>query len=141
MLKVSADSDRVFDTPEPTRFHIFSRYLDKRYITVTSHILRVRQFVTDRLGNIRQLLYADVQRAKDEPAKHVKSIEMVPQAEGKEGHYVAIGEWNLLGGFAEESEGVNAEPVRMVAGAGIGTTTSFERCSNGTCVRLVFRSR
>jgi hypothetical protein len=70
--------------------------------------------VSERLGNIRELLNSDVPRAKEELAKHVTGIEMVPTSEGKEGHYVAIGEWNLLGGFDNADE----KRVRMVAGEG-----------------------
>jgi hypothetical protein len=73
--------------------------------------------IAQRLGNIRQLLNSDVQRAKAELAKHVTGIEMVPKSEGKKGHYIAVGEWNLLGGFGEDSNGNDAERVRMVAGA------------------------
>jgi hypothetical protein len=37
--------------------------------SVSSQVGRIRQFVTERLGNIRELLSADVQRAKAELAK------------------------------------------------------------------------
>ena len=60
---------------------------------------RIRQFVNERLGNIRELLYTDVPRAKAELAKHATATEMAPRSGGKEGHYVAIGEWNLLVGL------------------------------------------
>jgi hypothetical protein len=114
---VNALSDRERELADITG-KIFNAQPD----SVSAHVSKVRQFVTDRLGDIRQLLYSDVQKAKGELAKHVGSIEMVPQAEGKEGHYVAIGEWNLLGGF-EESETVNAERIRMVAGEGFEPST------------------
>lgn len=61
----------------------------------------MREFVTERLGDIRQLLNADVRRAKAELAKHVSGIRMQPQQSGKKDHYIAVGEWNLLGGFPE----------------------------------------
>ncbi len=51
-----------------------------------------------------KLLNADVQRAKEELAKHVTGIEMVPQPKGREGHYVAVGEWNLLGGYGDDAD-------------------------------------
>lgn len=38
--------------------------------------------MTGQLGNIRQLLKVDVQRAKAELEKHVREIRMVPQIEG-----------------------------------------------------------
>jgi hypothetical protein len=47
---------------------------------------------------------------------------MTPQGEGRNGHYIASGNWNLLGGYAETV--VNRESaekrVRMVAGACFG---------------------
>jgi site-specific DNA recombinase len=69
--------------------------------SVSGQVSQIRQFVTERLGNIRQILNIDVQRAKVELAKHVTTIRMVPETDGKKGHYVAAGEWNLLGGYGE----------------------------------------
>ena len=83
--------------------------------SVTSQVRQVRQFVTERLGNIRGLLTANVQQAKAELAKHVSTIKMFPKETGHVGHYVAIGEWNLLG--------AEAERVRMVAGEGFEPST------------------
>lgn len=48
--------------------------------------------MTGHLGDIRRLLKVDVQKAKAELEKHVTGIRMVPQMEGKKGHYVAEGE-------------------------------------------------
>jgi len=42
---------------------------------------------------------------------------MVPQAEGKKGHYVAIGEWNLLGGYSESLGTVDSTEKRCGCGA------------------------
>jgi hypothetical protein len=75
------------------------------------------------LGNIRELLYADVPRVKLELAKHVTSIEMVPRSEGKKGHYAAIGEWNLIEGLEENLDDCETERVRMVAGEGFEPST------------------
>lgn len=50
-----------------------------------------------------QLLKVALQRAKAELGKHVSEIRMVPQVDGKKGHYVAEGDWNLLGGYGEEA--------------------------------------
>ena len=83
--------------------------------SVSSQVGGIRQFVTERLGNIRGLLTVDVQKAKAELAKHVSPIEMLPQETGRSGHYIAAGEWNLLGG--EEKR------VRMVAGGGFEPPT------------------
>jgi site-specific DNA recombinase len=88
--------------------------------SVSAHVSEARQFVTERLGNIRQLLTADVQRAKAELAKHVSGIRMMPQQAGRKGHYVADGEWNLLGGYGQQDA---PEYVRMVAGDGFEPPT------------------
>jgi hypothetical protein len=71
--------------------------------SVSAEIGRIRQFVTRQLGDIRQLLKVDIQKAKAELEKHVSEIRMVPQVEGEQGHYIAEGEWNLLGGYGEEA--------------------------------------
>jgi hypothetical protein len=90
--------------------------------SVSAEIGRIRPFVSERLGNIRTLLNADVQKAKAELAKHVTAIRMVPEADGKKGRYVAAGEWNLLGGYeAADSQGEKC--VRMVAGGGFEPPT------------------
>src|ERR1035437_2572439 len=53
--------------------------------SISAEIGRIRQFVTGQLGDIRQLLQVDVQKAKVELAKHVTEIRMMPQIEGKKG--------------------------------------------------------
>jgi len=91
--------------------------------SVSAEIGRIRQFVTGQLLGIRQLLVVDVQRAKVELGKHVTGIRMVPQVEGKKGHYVAEGEWNLLGGYGEDAGTVATKRIRMVAGEGFEPST------------------
>ena len=86
--------------------------------SVSSHVARIRQFVSDRFGNIRKILNTDVLRAKGELAKHISEIRMVPQAGEKKGHYTAEGEWNLLGGYGD-----GEKCVRMVAGGGFEPPT------------------
>ena len=83
--------------------------------SVSAQIGSVRQFVTSRLGNIRELLSSDVQRAKAELGKHAAAIDMNPQETGPKGHYVASGEWDLLGGAEQR--------VRTVAGEGFEPST------------------
>jgi hypothetical protein len=90
---------------------------------VSAEIGRIRQFVTGQLGDIRQLLTVDVQKAKAELEKHVTEIRMMPQIEGKKGHYVAEGEWNLLGGYGEEAGNPATKRIRMVAGGGFEPPT------------------
>ena len=90
--------------------------------SVSAEIGRIRQFVTGQLGNIRQLLTVDVLKAKAELEQHVSSIRMVPQVEGKKGHYIAEGEWDLLGGYGEDA-GTPPKRIRMVAGEGFEPST------------------
>jgi hypothetical protein len=71
--------------------------------SVSAEIRRIRQFVTGQLGDIRKLLHTDVLQAKLELEKHIKAIRMVPKTDGKKGHYVAEGEWNLLGGYGSDA--------------------------------------
>jgi hypothetical protein len=98
---------------------IARRLITSQPNSVSEHVSKIRFFVSERLGNIREMLRADVPRARVELAKHISEIRMLPQPHGKKGHYIATGEWNLLGGLAEE---VNLENelekrVWMVAGA------------------------
>ncbi len=91
--------------------------------SVSAEIGRIRQFVARQLGDIRKLLKVDTQKAKAELGKHVTSIKMVPQVEGKKGFYVAEGEWDLLGGYGEEAAHSDEGRIRMVAGVGFEPTT------------------
>jgi site-specific DNA recombinase len=91
--------------------------------SVSAEIGRIRKFVTGQLGGIRQVLKVDVQKAKAELEKHVSEIRMVPQVEGKKGHYIAEGEWDLLGGFGESAGTPPTKRIRMVAGVGFEPTT------------------
>ena len=74
-----------------------------------------REFVEKRIGNLRELLGVDVQRARTELAKNVKSIRLVPSGDGADAHYVAEGEWDLLGGGGKHT--------RLVAGGGFEPPT------------------
>ena len=91
--------------------------------SVSAEIGRIRQFVTGQFSDIRQLLKGDVQEAKVELEKYVTSIRMVPQVEGKKGHYIAEGQWNLLGGYGEETGNSATKRIGLVAGVGFEPTT------------------
>ena len=91
--------------------------------SISAEIGRIRQFVTRQLGDIRQLLKVDIQKANAELEKHVTEIRMVPQVEGKKGFYVAEGEWNLLGGYGEDAGNSAPKRVWMVAGGGFEPPT------------------
>jgi hypothetical protein len=117
---VEAISNREQELGEITQ-RLFAAQPD----SVPNQVAAIRCFVTERLTSIRQLLNADVQRAKVELAKHVSGIRMLPQPEGKKGHYVATGEWNLLGGYVQgvgDQDG-SEKRVRMVAGGGFEPPT------------------
>ena len=86
--------------------------------SVSAEIGRIRQFVTAQFADIRQLLNADVRRAKAELEKHVTVIRMVPHGEGTNGYYVAEGEWDLLGGYGGGAGASATADIRMVAGEG-----------------------
>ena len=85
--------------------------------------------MTGQFSDIRQLLKGDVQEAKVELEKHVTSIWMVPQVEGKKGHYIAEGQWNLLGGYGEETGNSATKRIGLVAGG----------CNAPNVLRLPFR--
>ena len=98
--------------------------------TITEHLLGseqqavapqlgdLREFVTERLTNIRALINSDVERARAELTKHVTMITLQPQHD----HYVAAGEWNLLGKQPATGEGEKMR-VWMVAGEGFEPST------------------
>ena len=108
---------------EQERKEITGQLLNTEPNSISAEIGRIRQFVAGQMGNVRQLLKADVQKAKVLLKNHVSGIRMVPQPDGGKGHYVAEGEWNLLGGYGEKSGNPGAEHVRMVAGEGFEPST------------------
>ncbi len=101
---------------------ITRRLLASQPDSVSSEVEKIRRFVSERRGNIRELLAADVERAKVELAEHVTDIRMKPEGEGKNAPYIADGPWNQLGGYTQ-AQG-NAEMcVRLVAGEGFEPST------------------
>jgi hypothetical protein len=113
---IEAINNRERELAEITR-----RVLNAEPDSVSAQVAEIRRFVSEQLGNIRQLLNADVQRARTELAKHVTAIQMQPIAEGKKGYYIAQGEWNLLGGYmGGPNQNGSKKRVRMVAGACFG---------------------
>ena len=75
----------------------------------------LRRFVTERLGNIRDLVNHNVVRARAQLRQHATTITLNARGD----HYVATGEWNLLGNqpLGEEMR------VWMVAGGGFEPPT------------------
>jgi len=101
---------------EQERKEITGQLLNTEPNSISAEIGRIRQFVAGQMGNVRQLLKADVQKAKVLLKTHVSGICMVPQVEGKKGHYVAEAEWNLLGGYGDKSGNPGTEHVRWLRG-------------------------
>ncbi len=68
----------------------------------------VRRFVEKGMTNLPQLLNLDVTLAKAELQSHLSEVKMTPAEGSQEWHYIAEGNWNLLG------SGPNA-PVLVLA--------------------------
>jgi site-specific DNA recombinase len=115
---VTAINDRELELSE-----IVERFAGLKPDSVSARVAETRLFVTERLQNVRTLLNSDVPRARAELFKHVTDIEMFPSSEGKEQYYTAVGDWNLLGGFGDDSTGKSAKRVEMVAGEGFEPST------------------
>ncbi len=110
---------------ERERQEIMARLLSQESGSTEAELSDIRQFVTERLGDVRKLLYMDVDLARTELAKHVSKIRMLPHYFGASGHYIAEGKWDLLGGYPQN--GRTRQPfggrARMVAGAGFEPAT------------------
>jgi hypothetical protein len=96
--------------------------LAERGESIESRLKDIRQFVTDRLGDLRKLLNADVQRARAELAKHVTDIRLVPVQAASQSHYIAEGTWDLVGGY-EGGSNREGKRVGLVAGGGFEPPT------------------
>jgi len=66
-------------------------------------------FVRRRLANVRELLLADVPRAKAELAKHCKTIVLTPEGDS----YKVRGDWDLLGGRSVGAGGPDGTTRRV----------------------------
>lgn len=62
-----------------------------------SHLADIRNFITERMTNLRALLAGDPWPARKELLNHVSEIRMMLQAVNGKSHYVAKGSWHLLG--------------------------------------------
>ena len=80
--------------------------------SISAEVRRIRLYVSGQLDDIRQLLKVDVQKAKAVLEEHVTSIRMIPQIDGKRGHYIAEGEWDLLGGYGEDAANSATKRIR-----------------------------
>jgi site-specific DNA recombinase len=93
--------------------------------SIESRIDEIRQFVTDRLGNLLDVLRKDTVLARTEILKHTNEIRMTPQTSVEKPYYVAEGNWDLLGGESGLGRGRQFGDwrPRMVAGVRFELTT------------------
>ena len=90
--------------------------------SVESHLADIRNFITERMANLRALLAGDPGPVRKELLNHVSEIRMVPQTGNGKSHYVAEGSWHLLGNERDGSEAIPTQ-IRVVAGAGFEPAT------------------
>ena len=91
----------------------------------------LREFVISRLAKVGEVLNAAGEKARAEIGRHAPHIVMTPVAPACDGrgHYVATGNWNLLGGDGRNGLEMGRAPylvsggARMVAGVRFELTT------------------
>jgi hypothetical protein len=74
----------------------------------------IRRFVEKGITDLRTLLNRDVALAKAELQRHLSEIRMTPTAGNKDWHYIAEGNWSLLG------TGPNAPVIGLAHSDGCG---------------------
>jgi hypothetical protein len=97
---------------------IIQHLLGNQQQAVMPQLSELRNFIIERLTNIRTLVTSDVERARVELAKHITGITLQPQ----DGHYEVAGEWNVLGNQRTPNDGDEMR-VWMVAGDGFEPPT------------------
>ena len=103
-----------------------------RYAVQTA-LSELRKFALNQLQDIRTVVSAQVQAARFELSKHLDRIVMRPTTAGDLKHYVAEGDWNLLGKY-EGRPGAALRNLEMVAGV------RFELTTFGLCQTQPFRA-
>jgi len=86
----------------------------------------LRGFVEARLSNVREVLYAEPEKARAEIARYISRIEMRPvNPPGERPHYIATGKWNLLGSTFKEDRAphLSGGGARVVAAVRFELTT------------------
>ena len=73
------------------------RLLSANGSSIDDRLQEIRQFVTNRVTNLRRLLSRDTALAKSDLQSHITEIRMMPTEDGREWYYIAEGNWNLLG--------------------------------------------
>ena len=82
--------------------------------SVDAHLSEIRTFVTRRLSDLQTLLAGQPAEARKELLKHVSEIRMIPQTGNGKPHYIAEGDWHLIGNEPDDFGGMPAQ-VRSVA--------------------------
>ena len=90
--------------------------------SIQSSLSEMREFVHSRLADVKKLLYADVQIARTELARHVNQILLRPTERAGGRFYVASGEWNF-GDFELAQSSNRIGNLEMVAGGGFEPPT------------------
>ena len=79
----------------------------------------MKEFVEEGISNLQDLLNEKAPLAKAELHRHLDKAQMTPSSDGKDWHYIAEGDWDLLGvdsGVASIRQ-PSDWPLEMVAGA------------------------
>ena len=90
--------------------------------SVKAAIAEARQFATEQLHQIHALLQGSTAAARFELSQHVDQIVMRPAISGDQPHYVAEGNWSLVGKY-EGRPGGALRNLEMVAGVRFELTT------------------
>jgi len=93
--------------------------------SVDAHLSDIRSFIIGKMGDLRALLAGDPAPARKELQKHVSEIRMMPHVGDGKGHYVAEGEWRLLGNERDTLPALESahREIRVVAGVRFEPTT------------------
>ena len=102
---------------------ISEQILGSEPTSVHSTLTDLRHWVHQRLSDLRQLLYAEVPRARSELMRHVSTIILEPKERSGKRFYVAAGNWNLLANELGPPDEAAPVSFRMVAGAGFEPAT------------------
>jgi hypothetical protein len=87
--------------------------------SIQARVEEIRLLVEEGVANLRDLLNEKAPMAKAELHRHLDEIRMFPANDGKNWHYVAEGDWDLLGSDSDLVSGRQSSDWRpeMVAGA------------------------
>ena len=76
---------------------ITNRLLSASSGSIEGQLHELRQFVEKGISDLRSQLNRDTALAKAELQKHLSEVRMTPAKDGEDWHYVAEGNWDLLG--------------------------------------------